>query len=99
MPKKSSSVLEHSLRLSREELMHIRDLFSVLVQPSKTISQALAQSSKTSSPESELVLWKKIMTACQDAKIPLGNAAPDFAVAMTEIPQLDVFQAEVRGSK
>ena len=99
MPRKPAVEPEHTLKLNREELIHVRDLFSVLVQPSKTISQALAQASKTSTSESELILWKKIMTACQDAGIPLGTTAPDFAVAMTEVPQLDVFRAEVRGNK
>lgn len=99
-PRKKSkpASTSHVLKLTRDELIHVRDLFSVLIHPSQTVSQALAVANKIT--ESELVLWKKVLTACQEAKIPLGTTAPDFIVAVADVPVLGVFPAKIdRGPK
>lgn len=97
MPRKPASDT-HTLKLTRDELIHIRDLFSVLISPTQTVSQALANTGKIT--ESELGLWKKVLTACQTAKIPLGTTAPDFIIAVADVPVLGVFPAKIdRGPK
>ena len=82
----------HMLRLSKFELLHLRDLFSIMLPPdaSTTLSAALADSENRVFIES--MLWKKISTACIEAEIPMGDEAPDFIIAPTSAPPLGVFQ-------
>jgi len=82
----------HMLRLSKFELLHLRDLFSIMLPPdaSTTLSAALAESENRIFIES--MLWKKISAACIEAEIPMGDDAPDFIIAPTNAPPLGVFQ-------
>jgi len=81
-----------SLKLSRKELVHLRDLFGVLLSADmkSTISQALASSQDRQLIESKL--WNKIISLCNEAEIPLGDEAPDFIVTISSTPQLGVFE-------
>jgi hypothetical protein len=80
------------LRLTKFELVHLRDLMSVLTPPAAdtTISQHLASLEERSLVES--VLWKKISQACQEMDIPMGDDAPDFIVAPASPPPIGVFR-------
>jgi len=81
-----------SLRLSKQELVHLRDLFGVLLPTDmrSTISQSLASSQERPLVESKL--WGKIISLCNEAEIPMGDDAPDFVVTISGPPQLGVFE-------
>lgn len=84
----------HKLGLDTVELVHLRDLFSVLLPPAadKSISQVLAASA--SRPFTEARLWNKIQALCTATGVPVGDAAPDFIVTIAAAPELTVFQIE-----
>lgn len=81
-----------SLTLSKQELVHLRDLFGVLLPADMkaTISQSLAASQGRHLVESKL--WNKIASLCEKANVPCGDEAPDFIVTMSAPPQLNVFE-------
>jgi hypothetical protein len=87
-PKKN---IIHELRLTKFELLHVRDLFSVMMPTDlkKTISQSLAELESRSLIES--ALWKKISEACAAASIPMDEYAPDYVIAPVGPPALSVF--------
>lgn len=80
------------LRLTKFELLHLRDLMSIVVPPdlTKTVSQVLADAETRSMVEA--MLWKKLTNLCLDADIPMGDDAPDFVVAPTTAPPIGVFR-------
>lgn len=82
----------HALLLTKFELLHIRDLFSISLpgEGSKTLSQALAEAEDRTIIES--AAWTKIVAACDEVGIPTGDAAPDYIVAPSGMPVLGVFQ-------
>jgi len=82
----------HSLPLTKFELLHLRDLMSVLLPPDgvQTLSQALAGLEERSLIES--MLWEKISKLCSEAKLPLDAEAPDYIIAPVAPPPLGVFQ-------
>jgi len=86
-PKKS-----FSLKLSKQELVHLRDLFSVMLPADMkfTVSQSLASIRDRQLVESKL--WNKVISLCTEAEVPLGDSAPDFVVSITAQPQLGVFE-------
>ena len=71
----------YDLRLTKFELVHIRDMFSIVLPPelTKTLSQALCEIEERQSDEESL--WKKIVELCVDADIPIGDDAPSYVVA------------------
>jgi hypothetical protein len=81
----------YDLTLTKLELLHIRDLFGVLLPPdgNKTLSQALAELEDRSLIET--MLWQKVSHLCSEANLPLNNEAPDYIVAPVSTPQLGVF--------
>lgn len=81
-----------SLKLSRPELTHLRDLFSVLLPADMkaTVSQALAANQGKHLLESKL--WNKVVQLCGEAQIPMGDEAPDFIVSISSPPSLTVFE-------
>lgn len=96
MPRKPASKpapKQFTLKLSSDDLTHLRDLFTVSIPKGdklgKSISQTLASPDRSSD---EQALWKKITTLCKEAKVPTGENAPDFVVGMSEAPELGVFQ-------
>ena len=81
-----------TVKLSKFELLHLRDLFSVMLPPEMkdTLSQRLASGQDRSLIEAKL--WTKISTLCEEAGIPVGEDAPDFVVAASSAPSISVFE-------
>lgn len=81
-----------SLKLNRYELLHLRDLFSIVLPPEgkQTVSSALAALENRTLVEA--LLWQKLSRSCEKAKLPVGEAAPDYVVAPVASPQLGIFQ-------
>lgn len=81
-----------TLTLTKMELVHLRDLFSVVLPPDakKTMSQSLAEVENRTM--NETMLWNKIVELCTSAKLPVGDEAPDYVVAPSAAPPLSVFQ-------
>lgn len=84
----------YELRLTKFELLHLRDLFGVLLSPEakQTVSQALASAEERSTVEARL--WQRVAAACKKANLPLDENAPDFicAAIMTTAPSVSVFR-------
>lgn len=88
--KQSVSSDSFQLELTRQQLVHLRDLFGVLLNfdSTETLSESLAAAMGTSLQERKL--WHKVVDACGVASIPMGDGAPDFALIMSRPPQLTV---------
>jgi hypothetical protein len=86
-----------SLVLTHAELIHLRDLFSVLLPSAfdTSISQALAKTNETEVYET--MLFKKVHELCCSAELPVGDEAPDFVVTVASHPQIGVFPLNVGG--
>lgn len=82
----------YEMRLTKFELLHLRDMFSILLPPDakQTLSQALAVLEDRQIVET--VLWRKIADACVEAGLPTDEAAPDYVVAPASPPPITVFQ-------
>lgn len=82
----------YELRLTKFELLHLRDMFGILLPPDakQTLSQALAVLEDRQIVET--MLWKKIADACIEAQLPTGDSAPDYVVAPSSPPPITVFQ-------
>lgn len=82
----------HQLRLTKYELLHLRDLFGIVLPHNvgKTLSQALAELEDR--PIVEAKLWSKISALCEECDVPLGDDAPDYVVAPAGPPPISVFQ-------
>lgn len=81
------------LRVTRLELVHLRDLFSVLLsnKADKTLSQALAEAEGRSLIEARL--WQRLVEVCREANLPMGEDAPDFiCAAVLSPPPVGVFR-------
>lgn len=81
-----------TLRLTKFELLHLRDLFSVMLPPEmkETLSQRLAQSQDRALVEAKL--WQKLARACRQVGLPMDDDAPDFVVAASTSPPIGVFE-------
>jgi len=81
----------YDLTLTKFELLHVRDLFSVLLPPdgAQTLSQALAEAEGRGIIES--MLWEKVSSLCEAANLPLGSESPDYIIAPISSPALGVF--------
>lgn len=81
------------LRLTKLELAHLRDLFSVLLanKAEKTVSQALAEAEGRTLVEARL--WQRIAEVCKAARLPMDEDAPDFiCAAVLSPPPVGVFR-------
>lgn len=80
------------VRLTKFELLHIRDLFSVVLpsEMRETVSQRLAQSQDRTLVEARL--WQKLARVCHEAGLPMDDDAPDFVVAASGAPPIGVFE-------
>lgn len=87
----------YNLSLTKYELLHVRDLLSVLLPPDghQTLSQSLAESEGRSIIES--MLWTKVTGLCEEAGLPTGDEAPDYIIAPTSTPALGVFHLNQEG--
>ena len=85
----------YDLRLTRTELAHIRDLFSVVLPPDtkKSLSQLLAELEDRVYVEDKL--WSKISDLLEVAGVPSGEESPDFIVAPIAPPPMGVFPLSV----
>lgn len=81
----------YELRLTRSELVHLRDLFSVVLPPDtkKTLSEHLAEVEDRVYIEEKL--WTKLSDLLKEANLPVDDEAPDFIVAPTAPPAMSVF--------
>lgn len=81
----------YSLTLTKFELLHVRDMLSVLLPPDgqQTLSQSLAELEGRTLIES--MLWTKISSLCEEAGLPIDSEAPDYIIAPTSTPTLGVF--------
>jgi hypothetical protein len=81
-----------TVKFTKFELIHLRDLFGIKFPPTfdKTVSSVLAQ--RAGRPIIESVLWAKLAAACETAKIPIGEDAPDFMVGVVSMPEMSVFE-------
>lgn len=88
----------YELRLTKLELVHIRDLLSVVLPPDtkKTMSQILADLEDRVYIEEKL--WDKVIDVCKEAGLPTGDEAPDYIVAPTAPPPMSVFHLSDDGS-
>jgi hypothetical protein len=79
------------LCLTKFELLHVRDMLSVLLPPNgtETLSQSLAHLEGRDVIES--MLWNKVSTLCETAGLPVDAEAPDYIIAPTSAPTLGVF--------
>lgn len=80
------------LVLNKTQLVHLRDLLSILLPPdgARTVSQALAAGESRVVAETQL--WKDVSVICRKAKVPLNKEAPDFVIMSTGAPSLDVIR-------
>jgi hypothetical protein len=80
------------LRLTKFELVHLRDMFSIRLPPElkQTVSQALATTEDRTMVEARL--WQKLVDACREADLPLDDDAPDFICAASSAPSVGVFR-------
>lgn len=77
--------------LTRFDLIHLRDLFSVILpNAEETVSQSLASLEKRNLVEANL--WQKIQAACRTAKVQLLDKAPDYVIVTVGQPVMGVFQ-------
>lgn len=81
-----------SVKLTKFELLHLRDLFGTTLAPdmTKTVSQTLAVSQDRVLIEAKL--WQKLANACVEAGLPMNEDAPDFVVAPSGAPPMGVFE-------
>lgn len=86
---KKTKVFE--LKLNKLEIVHLRDMLSILYPSAseKTISQALAESEDRVFEENSL--WNKIASLCVDAKVPVEDEAPDYAIMPVGPAPMGVF--------
>lgn len=80
------------LTLARSELVHLRNLMSVMLPPrgEETVSQQLAVVSGF--PFTDASLWRKVAAACEAAGVKTGDSAPDYGLAPAALPTLEIVQ-------
>jgi hypothetical protein len=84
--------LQYSVSLSVDELIHLRDLFSVRLPPTFEHTVSTLLSAKLNKNQMESNLWDKLIELCKKAEIPVGDAAPDFAINLAGLPPMDIFE-------
>lgn len=82
----------YDLKLTRQELIHLRDLFSVLMPPDgqSTLSEQLAEFKERQNVEHSL--WEKIYDLCIKTNISTESKAPDFIVTLTSMPNITIVE-------
>lgn len=84
--------LQYSVLLSVDELIHLRDLFSVRLPPTFEHTVSTLLSAKLDKSQMESNLWDKLIELCKKAEIPVGDEAPDFAINLAGLPPMDIFE-------
>jgi hypothetical protein len=82
----------YDLKLTRQELIHLRDLFSVLLPPDgeSTLSEQLAAYKDRQTIEHSL--WEKIYELCLKTNVSTDSKAPDFIVTLTSMPNITIVE-------
>ena len=84
MGKKKSQKEEkrYKLHVNSAQVEHLRDLLGILINHATnlTVSEHLAKHNKRSPDEREL--WDLVVELCERAKVPCGDDAPDYVVAV-----------------
>lgn len=82
------------LILTKAELIHIRDLMSIILPSDgqETLSEALASVEGRKNVDESL--WKKIHNACQTNDIAIEDDAPDYIIAPISTPMMNVFRIQ-----
>lgn len=90
--KKVKKQKTYEVKFTKQELVHIRDLFSVVIPPDtkKTLSQQLAELEDRVYVEDRL--WDKLARLCEEAKVPVDDESPDYIVVPTAPPPMGIFQ-------
>jgi hypothetical protein len=78
-----------NVSFTKTQIIHLRDLFSIVFADGTTASQSLARHEGRTT--SEVELWKKIAKVCKTAKVAVGDEAPDFVIGISEPPVMSVF--------
>ena len=77
-----------NLQLTTLELIHLRDLFSIILPGGNSVSKLLAEVEQRSIVDD--TLWNKIENLCVESSLPIGNSAPDYVVGLLQTPPLGV---------
>lgn len=94
MSKKKDNEGRYTLSLKKKELIHLRDVMSISTQVDlgmKSISSQLNE-------KVDEQLWKKVWTLLRETSIPVGEAAPDLLVAITQVPLLEIIDLKTPAS-
>lgn len=88
--KKTKKVNPINLSFSKTELVHLRDLMSIVLPPegALTVSKDLAR--KEGREIQENSLFEKVYYACVENELPVGDDAPDYFVNMNFVPEMEV---------
>lgn len=81
MAKKNKSSL--NLKLTKKELEHLRDLFSIRMTNLTLVSAEIASFENRTKEEERL--WGKLRKLCEDSGIPLDKKAPDHVILSTDM--------------
>ncbi len=80
----------YNLELTLHELVHFRDMMSLMLPPygERTVSAALADVEGRSCVDGSL--WSKLVTLCDAAHVPTGSSAPDYVISIVESPTIGI---------
>lgn len=94
-PGRPKKVIEQTfaLELTRDEIVHIRNVLSVVLPPTgeTRLSESLIEASELDEVV-DVNLWQKVWNLCEQVGIEVGDDAPDFLVGPCEPTPLAVFQ-------
>lgn len=85
----------YTLHVTRDQLVHLRDLFGVLLPPDGAVSVSQFLAAITGRKELEDNLFTMIEDTCIDAQVPTGADAPDYVVMPITPPPMGVFEARL----
>lgn len=88
------NVSTFTVKLTRMELAHLRDLFGIKLPPDMTVSVSEALAESQSRPLVESKLWQKLAKAMAASGIPMEEDCPDFTILPSGPAPLGVFQVE-----
>jgi len=94
--KRESKIVD--LKLTENQLLHIRDLMSITLagEDDRSISSELATKNNVG-PYVENKLWVIIVNACQEANIPIEYDVPDYKIALSIQPKLFIIKDDEEG--
>jgi hypothetical protein len=77
-----------NLKLTTLELIHLRDLFSIILPGGNSVSKLLAEIEQRSIVDD--TLWGKVESLCQESNLPIGHSAPDYVIGLLQTPTLGI---------